>query len=84
MLQAIDGESFYDIETVNSSQENLDYGIDPDILRENNNSPNNQSYCNKTIINRIVYILLLASISFIIYDHYKIILLYLSKITTLF
>lgn len=85
MLQAIDSESFYDIETVNSSQESVDYGIDPDILRENNNSPNNQSSFNKTIIiNRIVYILLLAAISFIIYDHYKIILLYLSKIPNLF
>ena len=83
MLQSIDNESFYDIESVNSSQGNIDYGINPDILREN--TVNNQSTCNKTIIiNRIVYILLLSSVLFIIYEHHKIILFYLSKILSLF
>jgi hypothetical protein len=83
MLQAIDNESFYDIESANTSQGSADYGTDPEILREN--IINNRTSFNKTImINRIVYILLLSSISFIIYDHHKMIGLYLSKIPSLF
>lgn len=75
----IDNESFYDIEIRNSSENTSEFTIDPNLLRETN--VNNQPNCNKTIIlNRIVYFLLFSSISFIIYDHYKIIGFYLSNI----
>lgn len=83
MLQAIDSESFYDVESVNSSQESIYNGTEPEILREN--IIRNCSQFNKTIIlNRILYILLLSSISFIIYEHHSTIGLYLNKIPRLF
>jgi hypothetical protein len=83
MLQAIDNESFYDIESVNSSQDSIYNETEPEILRENIIS--NCSSLSKTIIiNRILYILLLSSVSFIIYEHHNTIGMYLNKILSLF
>lgn len=74
----IEHESFYDVETENSLEYKNDYAIDPNILREHDNNQNN---CNKTLIcNRIIYFLLLLSISFIIYQNYKTIYLYFSEL----
>jgi len=79
----IPNETFYDIEVEKSSHNINTSSFDPSLFTEINH--NNQNNCNKTIIlNRIIYLLLISSISFIIYDHNKIIGLYLSKIADIF
>lgn len=81
-----DYESFYDIETqhqdINTYNQN---NLQTSIQHHDINRPNNNQYiCNKIMLNRLIFLFFIFSISFIIYDYHEKIGFYFNKIVTIF
>jgi hypothetical protein len=78
----VDDSSLHDIEIENIPY-NHEFAVNSNLVVEIND--NSQINCNiRVIFHRILYLLLLSSLIFIIYEHHDTIGLYLSDIAKLF
>lgn len=78
-----DYESFYDIETEHQDTNIINQINSQNQIQNNNRQNDNQYICNKIILNRLIFVFFICSISFIIYDHHQIINYYFNKLAVL-